>query len=71
MRGARTGLLIGALGILKAGGAYVPLDPDYPAARLAHAITDRCAPVVLTEAALEELLPQTGARLMLIEDILC
>lgn len=61
-------LVIGALGILKAGGAYVPLDPDYPAARLAHAITDSQAPIVLTEAALEGTLPQTGARLMRIED---
>ncbi|UOA26822.1 MupA/Atu3671 family FMN-dependent luciferase-like monooxygenase [Pseudosulfitobacter sp. DSM 107133] len=61
-------LVIGALGILKAGGAYVPLDPDYPAARLAHAITDSQAPIVLTEAALENTLPQTGARLMRIAD---
>ncbi|MFX0540190.1 MupA/Atu3671 family FMN-dependent luciferase-like monooxygenase [Roseovarius sp. S4756] len=62
-------LLIGALGILKAGGAYVPLDPDYPPARLAHAISDSRAAILLTEAPLEGLLPETNVRRILIEDM--
>ncbi|SEK91703.1 natural product biosynthesis luciferase-like monooxygenase domain-containing protein [Roseovarius nanhaiticus] len=49
-------MVIGALGILKAGAAYVPLDPEYPAARLAHAVADSAATLILTEVALEPML---------------
>ncbi|RKF16924.1 LLM class flavin-dependent oxidoreductase [Roseovarius spongiae] len=62
-------LAIGALGILKAGGAYLPLDPDYPADRLLHFLSDSNAPVVLTESALAEALPQHGAKSVRIDEI--
>ncbi|MCL2713560.1 MAG: amino acid adenylation domain-containing protein [Alphaproteobacteria bacterium] len=39
-------MVVGVLAVLKAGGAYVPMDPSYPAARLAHMLTDS-APVVM------------------------
>ncbi|MDF1669399.1 MAG: LLM class flavin-dependent oxidoreductase [Roseovarius sp.] len=61
-------LLIGALAILKAGGAYVPLDPAYPADRLAHYATDSQASVIVTEAALQNSLPASTARIILAED---
>jgi amino acid adenylation domain-containing protein len=43
-------LVVALLGVLKAGGAYLPLDPAHPAMRLAFAIQDAQAPVVLTRA---------------------
>ena len=63
-------LLIGALGILKAGGAYVPMDPSYPADRLRHFLTDSAAPVIVTQSALIDTLPEhTGELLVLDTDI--
>jgi amino acid adenylation domain-containing protein len=55
-------MVVGLLGILKAGGAYVPLDPAYPQERLAFMLTDARAPVLLTQQALLESLPQHTAR---------
>jgi amino acid adenylation domain-containing protein len=40
--------IIAVLGILKAGAAYLPLDPSYPVERLAFAINDAQAGVVIT-----------------------
>ena len=51
-------LVIGLLGVLKAGGAYVPLDPSYPAKRLAYMLMDTQAPVVLTQQALCNRVPE-------------
>lgn len=50
-------MLVGLLAILKAGGAYVPLDPEYPQARLLHMLDDSRAALLLTEAALQAMLP--------------
>ncbi len=58
------GLLVGALGILKAGGAYVPMDPGYPADRLAHFLNDSGAPVIVTEHALLDVLPEHRAAVL-------
>lgn len=61
-------MIVGLLGILKAGGAYVPLDPSYPQSRLEFMLRDTAAPVVLTQASLISSLPQTGARLLVLDD---
>jgi amino acid adenylation domain-containing protein len=49
-------MVVGLLGILKSGGAYLPLDPAYPKQRLALALKNTNAPVVLTEKRLAEML---------------
>ena len=59
-------LLVGVLAILKAGGAYVPLDPAYPAERIAHYIADSGARVIVTQDALKDALPGTGAEILTI-----
>ena len=58
-------LLIALLAVLKAGGTYVPLDPAYPADRLAFILTDAQVTVLLTDAALENVLPFAGLVLPL------
>ncbi|WP_186032347.1 condensation domain-containing protein, partial [Burkholderia gladioli] len=56
-------MIVGLLGILKAGGAYVPLDPAYPREWLAYMLDDAAPAVLVTEAALREvLLPEPGER---------
>jgi amino acid adenylation domain-containing protein len=60
-------LLVGLLGILKAGGVYVPLDPTYPRDRLEFILNDTDAPVLLTETALVERLPQTNAHIVTLD----
>ncbi|MEV0742219.1 amino acid adenylation domain-containing protein [Streptomyces sp. NPDC050549] len=40
-------LLVALLGVWKAGAAYVPLDPDHPVERLAWALSDTGAPLIL------------------------
>ncbi|HYO13129.1 MAG TPA: amino acid adenylation domain-containing protein, partial [Thermoanaerobaculia bacterium] len=56
-------MVAGVLGILKAGAAYVPLDPAYPAERLAFALADSGARVLLTESRLAADLPPAGGEL--------
>ena len=58
-RGAH--LVAALLGVMKAGGAYLPLDPAFPRERLAFMLAETAAPVVLTESALREFLPPSGA----------
>ena len=57
-------MVVGLLGILKAGGAYLPLDPGYPRERLAFMLADAGAPVLVTQSALLDRLPEAarGAR---------
>ena len=56
-------LVVGLLGVLKAGGAYLPLDPDDPADRLAYALEDSGAAVVLTRQGLPDVAAATVVRL--------
>ena len=53
-------MVVGLLGILKAGGAYLPLDPNYPRERLAFMLADAGCPVLVTQAALLDRLPESG-----------
>jgi amino acid adenylation domain-containing protein len=52
------------LAILKAGGAYVPLDPTYPRSRIAFMLKDTGAPVLVTQSALANDLPEYGGRII-------
>ena len=54
-------MVVGLLGILKAGGAYLPLDPNYPRERLAFMLADAGCPVLVTQAALLDRLPDDAA----------
>ena len=54
-------MVVGLLGILKAGGAYLPLDPNYPRERLAFMLADAGCPVLVTQQALLDRLPEDGA----------
>ncbi|MDT8857334.1 LLM class flavin-dependent oxidoreductase [Paracoccaceae bacterium Fryx2] len=62
-------LLVGALAIQKAGGAYVPMDPTYPAERIALFLEDSACPVLVTQTALEDILPEHGADVLLIDSV--
>ena len=59
-------LMAALLGILKAGGAYVPLDPEYPLERLRYMAEDANAPVLLVQSHLRNLLPDTGAKVIVV-----
>src|SRR4030088_2427386 len=61
-------MVVGLLGILKAGGAYLPLDPSYPKERLCYMLEDAQAPVLVTQAALMEGLPQSDAQLVRLDE---
>ncbi len=60
-------LVVGVLAVLKAGGAYVPIDPEYPKERLAHMFADARVPVLVTQEALLERLPEHGARVVAVD----
>ena len=55
-------MVIGLLGILKAGGAYLPLDPNYPRERLAFMLADAGCPVLVTQSALLDRLPDDARQ---------
>ena len=60
-------MVVGLLGVLKAGGAYVPLDPHYPPERLAYVLQDASPAVLLSQRRLLDLLPQTKATIILLD----
>ena len=60
-------LMVGALAILKAGGAYLPMDPSYPADRLQHFAEDSGARVIVTQAALDSVLPRHDAQVLVLD----
>ena len=54
-------LIVGIVAILKAGGAYLPIDPSYPAHRQALLVADAGAPILLTQAALRDIVRMSHA----------
>jgi natural product biosynthesis luciferase-like monooxygenase protein len=63
-----TDMVAGALGIQLAGAAYVPMDPAYPADRLQLYAEDSGCPVIVTESAIADTLPDGPTLLVLDED---
>ncbi|HLJ16218.1 MAG TPA: amino acid adenylation domain-containing protein [Bryobacteraceae bacterium] len=60
-------MIVGLLGVLKAGGAYVALDPAYPLARLAFALEDAGASLLLANRDLAGTLPSVRTLVCLDE----
>ena len=60
-------LVTALLGVLKAGGAYVPLDESYPKERLAFMLSDAGVEVLITEQALLQSLPESGAKVVCVD----
>jgi aspartate racemase len=63
-------LIVAVLAILKAGAIYVPLDFTYPKDRLAFMVQDTKLPLLLTQHKLVASLPQTGAQVLCLEDLI-
>ena len=61
-------MIVGMLGILKAGGAYVPIDPFYPQEYVQFMLEDTQAPIILTQQDVLKKLPQTKAKVFLIDN---
>ncbi|MFD7168244.1 non-ribosomal peptide synthetase [Streptomyces violascens] len=61
-------LFASLLGVLRAGCAYLPLDPDYPTDRLSFMLADAEATVCLTERRLTAKLPDTGVRMLCLDE---
>ncbi|HVS01000.1 MAG TPA: non-ribosomal peptide synthase/polyketide synthase, partial [Thermoanaerobaculia bacterium] len=59
---------VGIVAVLKAGGAYVSLDPAYPKDRLTFLLEDAGAPVLLTQRRFVDVLPETGAMVLCLDD---
>lgn len=55
------------LAALKINAAYVPLDPGFPSDRLAYIINDADVSLVLTLTSLTDLLPETAAPLLFLD----
>jgi amino acid adenylation domain-containing protein len=60
-------MLAALYGVLKTGAAYVPLDPTYPKDRVAFFLKDAEVSAVLTDRSLAAILPETPARIVLLE----
>jgi amino acid adenylation domain-containing protein len=61
------GMIVALIGVLKAGGLYVPMDPACPKERLKFMLEDTRTPILLTQANLRHLLPQTSARVICLD----
>jgi len=61
-------MVIALLGIIKAGLAYVPLDPDYPEQRLEHMLEDADLKVLLTQGAVQSVLPGHSIPMLVLDE---
>lgn len=61
-------MITALIGILKSGAAYLPLDSSYPQERLSFMISDTGIPVLITKKNILSRLPQTGAKVILIDE---
>ena len=59
--------VISLLAILKSGGTYLPLDPRFPKERLAFMMADSEIAILLTHSSKRETLPETTARVILLD----
>src|SRR5262249_43370652 len=61
-------MVVGWLAVLKAGGAYVPLDTSYPRERVEYMLRGSAPVVVLTQRHLQELVADSAAAVVALED---
>jgi len=59
--------VVSLLAILKSGGTYLPLDPKFPKDRLAFMLADSEVSLLLTYSSKRESLPETTARVVLLD----
>ena len=57
-------LIVALLAVLKSGAAFVPLDPSYPPETIAFMLADAKAQILLTQEALGDGLPLSGATVI-------
>jgi amino acid adenylation domain-containing protein len=60
-------MAVSVLAVLKSGAAYVPIDPNYPTERIAYMLKEARTPVLITQSALLEQLPETSATLICLD----
>ncbi len=60
-------MIIAALAVFKAGGAYVPMDPSYPLDRLSFMLQDSAPRVIITEAALINMIKSSAKDALIID----
>jgi amino acid adenylation domain-containing protein len=60
-------MIIAVLAVLKAGAAYLPLDATYPLDRLTFMLSDADAQLLLTQKRLLKRLPETNAKVILVD----
>ncbi|HTX88204.1 MAG TPA: amino acid adenylation domain-containing protein [Bacteroidales bacterium] len=61
-------LLTGLLAVSKTGATYLPLNPLNPKVRIGVILEDAKPSVILTQASLKMLLPETRAQVILVDD---
>jgi amino acid adenylation domain-containing protein len=59
--------VVSLLAILKSGGTYLPLDPKFPKDRIAFMLADSEVALLLTHFSMRESLPETTARVVLLD----
>jgi amino acid adenylation domain-containing protein len=64
----RPQMITAILAVWLAGGAYLPLDPTYPAARVAHMLTDSRAAVLVTTGDIADDLPVGRLRTIVLDE---